>query len=316
MPYSPIRKARVLLSDPAGTMPGSGSADLQALLDRGSREIARRGLLYQAREVIALTANVRVYTLRADHVQTYTFLRERFSASVRLLSQDAHVWWATVSTTGALTLTDAAAPAGHILLTTPDRSWLEMLSPDATRWFVSPSPLGTWLVSTVQPVTGTGTTSTVQFRDHWGTPWYPAVSNVGALSTSQTGTATLSATALNDHALQRVEPEAITRIDPRNATGAPERYAIAGKLLYVHPTPDVAYQLDHKYFSDLVAWQPPAVQYLPVLYATAMGLLHQRRPDASLLLREQMLAPVLAALETNLSPSQRDSLTSYRMPSR
>ena len=315
MPYSPIRKTRVLLSDPAGTMRGSGSADLQGLLDRGSREVARLGLLYQARESIALTANILVYTLRSDHIQTFSVFRERFSASVRLLSQDGHIWWATVSTTGVLTLTDTAAPAGHILLSTPNAYWLEILSTDATRWYVYPSPVGMWLVSTVQPVTGPGTTSTVQFRDIWASPWYPAVSNIGGLSASQTGTATLSATALNDHAMQRVEPEAITRIDSRVATGAPERYAIAGKLLYVHPTPDLAYQFDHKYFSDLGAWQPPAVQYLPVVYAAAMGLLGHQRVVASQMIREQLLTPTLTLMATNLSPSSRDSLNSYRMPS-
>mgnify|MGYP001616194167 FL=1 len=315
MPYSPIRKARVLLADPSGTMPGSGSADLQALLDRGSREVARRGLLYQARESIALTANTRVYTLRSDHVQTFSMFRERFSASVRLLSQDAHVWWATVSTTGILTLTDAAAPAGHILLNTPNTYWLEILSPDATRWHVYPSPLGAWLVSTVQPATGPGTTSTLQFRDIWATPWYPAVSNVGGLSASQTGAATLSATALNDHAMHRVEPEAVTRIDPRTATGAPERYAITGKLLYVHPTPDAAYQLLHSYFSDAVSWQPSAAQYLPVVYATAMGLLLQHRSAPAQMLRDQILTTTLTLMAANLSPGSRDSLDSYRMPS-
>lgn len=316
MPYSPLRKVRVLLSDPSGIMPGSGSADLQALLDRGSREVARRGLLYQARESIALTANTRAYTLRSDHIQTFSMFRERFSASVRLLSQDGHVWWATVSTTGVLTLTDAAAPAGHILLNTPNTSWLEMLSPDATRWYVYPSPIGTWLVSTVQPATGPGTTSTVQLRDHWGSPWYPAVSNVGGLSVSQTGTATLSATALNDHAMQRVEPEAITRIDPRIATGPPERYAIAGKLLYLHPTPDASYQLLHLYFSDLVSWQPLAVQYLPVVYATAMGLQGHQRLAAAQVLREQILTSVMTVIATNLSPGSRDSVDQYRMPVR
>ena len=316
MPYSPLRKTRVLLGDPSGTLPGNGSADLQGLLDRGSREVARRGLLYQARESLALTASTRVYTLRSDHVATFSMFRERFSASVRLLSQDAHVWWATVSTTGVLTLTDAAAPAGHILLSTPNTYWLQILSSDATTWYVYPSPIGTWLVSTVQPTTGPGTTSTAQLRDHWGSPWYPVVSNVGGLSASQAGTATLSATALNDHAMQRVEPEAITRIDPRVATGAPERYAIAGKLLYLHPTPDLAYQLDHKYFSDLVAWQPPAVQYLPVVYAAAMGLLRRQRVAASQMLREQVLMPTLTLMATNLYPGSKDALDQYTMPAR
>jgi len=77
--------------------------------------------------------------------------------------------------------------------------------------------------------------------------------------------------------LTRVEPEAIRRIAPRTATGAPERYALAGKLLYLHPTPDVAYQLDHKYFVEDVNWQPTAAQYLPVLFATAMALHRQHR---------------------------------------
>ena len=315
MPYSPLRKCRVLSGDPAGTMPGSGTADLQGLLDRGSRDIARRGGFFQARESIALTAATRVYTLGADHVQTWALLRERFSASVRLLSQDGHVWWATALATGILTLTDVAAPAGHILLGTPDTSWLEILSPDATRWYVYPSPVGTWLVSDVAPATGPGTVLTVQLRDVWGTPWYPAVSDVGILSASLSGSATLLAPALSDHALQRVVPEAITRIDPRITTGPPERYAIAGKLLYLHPTPDEAYELAHLYFSDLVAWQPPAVQYLPVLYAAAMGLLAQQRAAAAQMIREQFLTPTLTLIASNLSPANRDSLESYRMPS-
>jgi len=296
-------------------MRGSGTADLQALLDRGSREVARRGLLYQARESIALTANTRVYTLRSDHVQTLTMFRERYSASVRVLSQDAHVWWLLVSTTGVLTLTDVA-PAGHILLSTPDSYWLEILSPDTTRWYVYPSVVGGMVSSDVQPAVGAGTTSTVQLRDEWGTPWYPAVSNVGGVSVSLTGTATLSAPALDDRAMQRIQPEAITRIDPRVTTGAPQSYAIAGKLLYLHPTPDVAYQLDHKYFSDLIDWQPPAVQYVPVLYAVAMGRIAQQRAMVSTLIREQMFMLLLHMMATNLSPASRDARDQYVMPAR
>ena len=312
MPYSLLQKMRLALGDPAGVMtPGTG--DLQALLDRGSREVARRGLLYQARQSLSVTTGVRVYTLPNDHIQTFTLFQGLYSVSVRLLSQDGHIWWLTVSETGILALTDTAAPAGHILSPQTETSWLELTSPDATRWYVYPSPVGTLLVSTTQPATGTGTTSTVQLRDPSATPWYLSVSDVGTLITSMSGSATLVETALDDRALQRVEVEAIERIDPRDETGPPRRYALAGKLLYLHPTPDLAYQLDHKYFSDLNAWQPAAAQFLPVLYATAMSLAPRQRLAASEMLREQWRT-VLTLLATNLAPSSRDAQDSWRMP--
>ena len=311
MPYSTLRKVRVLSGDPAGVF-APGNADLQDLLDRGSRDIARRGLLYQKRESIALTANTRVYTLSTDHFQTYTMFRERYSASVRLLSQDAHVWWLTVSPTGILSLIDAAAPAGHVLLPT-DAYWLRMASPDATLWFVYPSVTGVLLTSDVQPAVGTGNNLAIQLRDVFGTPWYLSVSNTGILSVSMSGSAVLTAPALNDHAMQRVEPESIQRIDPRTDTGIPERYALSAKLLYLHPTPDLAYQLIHMYFSDDGAMQPQSVQYLPVLFAAGMGLMRSSRLVAS----QQLLGMVrndIDVMAQNLWPGSRDGLNQYRMP--
>jgi len=311
MPYSNTLKTRILLGDVAGVL-GPSSSEVTGFLDRGTRDMARRGLLFQKRESIALTANTRVYTLSSDHVDTFTLFRERYAVSLRLLDQESHVWYLTVSETGILGFTDTA-PAGHLLLNASNIFWIQIASPDSTPWFIYPSVTGVLIASTVQP-TGAGTTQTVQLRDEWGTPWYPSVSNTGIVSASMTGTATLAAAALNDEVLKRIEPEAIQRTDARLTSGPPKFYAITGKLLWLKPTPDARYQLKHYFFADAGSLLVPhPARYLPVLFATAMGLQRSRRlgPAKQLL---AMYGMEMTAHAGSLWPGSRDGLSVYKLP--
>lgn len=311
MAYSSLRKLRVLLGDPGGTRLPSGT-ELNALLDRGRRDIARRGLAIQQRTTQNLTSGTRVYTLPTDHLQTFALLVERFATSVRLLSQDGYVWYLFVTPTGILGLTDVA-PAGNLLLNTSSTYWLTLASPDAFVWYLYPSPTGTILVSDTQPATGTGTLQTIQLRDIFGGPWYPVVSNTGDPGASQSGTATLSSAALEDRPLHRVQPEAITGIDPRLDTGRPQRYAVMGKILLLAPTPDAAYQLVHLYFADTVAGLPAAFQHLPLFFAAALAAEAQSQAGQELLGLER---ETLVAMSQNLWPGWRDGLDFSSMPPR
>lgn len=311
MGYSTLLKTRVLLGDPAGVL-GLGAQELTGLLDRGARDAARRGLLTQQFEVIETQSGVRTYELAAEHMDTFTLFRERYTASVRLLSQDGSVWYLWVEETGIVTLSDTP-PAGIVLRDTEDISWLEYQSPDTTTWYVFPSPMGTLVQSWTRPDVGTGLVGGVELRDRWGTPWYLAVNDLGMLIVSMRGTAATVAPDLQDHSMQRVEPEAIERLDAWAVSGPPERYALTSKLLWVHPTPNDRYQLLHFYFADLPTALPRAAGYLPVLFATATGLQRtQRTAPAQQLLG--MYATELTIHTQNLYPGSRDGMTVYTMP--
>lgn len=308
MAYSIENKAKRLLADPAGLF---NSGNIGASLDRGARDLGRRGFAIQKREIINLESGTRTYTLSNDHVQTFVIFREKYSASIRMKSQDGTVWYITVSTTGVPTASDTV-PAGNILLTASDVYWMEIPSPDLTTWYVYVTNLGLIKSSDTQPVVGTGTAQIVQMRDEWGTPWYFSVDNVGLWSTGLAGTASVAATALDDKALVRVEPEAITRVDPRATSGPPIEFAITGKILHVHPTPDDTYQLDHKYFSSDPDALPQAWQHQPIMYAVAQEIQRLGRLTAT----QQLLAmnrAELGMLAENLMPGGRDGLEFYKL---
>lgn len=311
MAYSPLLTTRVLLGDPAGVL-GPGAQELQGLLERGARDAARRGLLVQKTEVIDTVPGIRTYPLAVDHMDTFTLFRERYSVCVQLLSQDGYLWYLCVSDTGVLTLRDTP-PGGVVLLAAQDIYWLELDSPDMTLWYVFPSPMGEMVAALARPPQGPGLAGGVELRDPWGTAWYLRVQDVGVVTVSMTGTAATTAPALDDHSMQRVEPEAIQRIDAYAVSGAPERYALTGKLLWLHPTPDDTYQLLHFYFADDITLLPQAAGALPIYFAGAAGLQRtQRTVPAQQLL--QMLAAELTLHTQNLYPGSRDGLTVYTMP--
>ena len=222
---------------------------MTATLARAQRVLGQQHLALETRETLVLTAGNRFVSLPTQHVQTYALLRAApaLSASVRLRDNAGVTWWLTVSAAGVLDFT-TTTPTGAQLLTSSAISWLRITSPDATLWYVYPATLGTIETSTVQPA-GSGETNTIQLRDTTGTWWYLSVDNTGFVSASTSGSAVIAAAAITLHPLQRMEAEARQRLDNRAATGPPRHYAIEGKTLWVDPTPDATYEVEHLYFS-------------------------------------------------------------------
>ncbi len=245
MPSTLSSQIALLLGDVRGHTWSAGRRE--ATLARMQRLLAQTQYAIQQRETLVCASGERFVTLPVDHVQTFALTRAVFTVSVRLLDPLSHAWWLTVTPGGALGLSDVA-PVGAVLLTTTGVFWLRLTTPDATLVYLSPSALGELLVSTVQP-TGAGSTATLQLRDSTGTPWYLSVTNGGEVQVSTTGTATLSAAALELAPLQRMDPEARQRADPRQATGPPRYFALEGKRLELDPTPDAVYELEHLYYS-------------------------------------------------------------------
>lgn len=300
------------MGDPHGIR-SLGKTALEALLDRGRRDLGLRGLACQKRATMNLSANVDLYTLPGDHVQTFAFLVAQFSTAVRLLSQDGYAWWLTVSPTGDLGFTDVQ-PAGNLLLNGSSVYWLQITSSDAHVWYLYPSPTGDMIVSDVQPATGPGTTQTVQLRDITGVAWYPGVSVTGDAFASMSGSATQVAPALDDRPLQLVVPEAIDHIDPpRTTTGRPRRYTIMGKILRLEPVPDVAWQLVHYYWADDVGALPDAWKHLPLLMAASMTGTMERGEGLQML---GMYNELMTAFTENWNAGVRDGLDMAHTPAR
>lgn len=311
MAYTITQKTRIALHDPSSAFP-PGPTELTSLLDRGMREGAARGILFQARESVSMTVGTNRYTLSADHLQTFAILADRFSVSVRLVAQAGTAYWLQVSTAGALSFA-SSQPNGHTLLV-HNTYWLEVYSANGTKWYVYPSALGAVTSSSSQPASGTGTASIAQLRDTNGDPWYIAVSNAGVVTATRSGSGSLMGPPVEAQAMQRIEPEAFLRMASRETTGKPQRYAIAGKTLYVHPTPDELYQLEHLYFSDSSTWQPTIAQYLPVGYAVAQSIRRRRMPAADTLLGRWESR--VAMMSISLAPTSRDGMDMYNTPPR
>ena len=265
MAHTLAQQMALLLGDLRGHMWSPSRRD--ATRARIQRTLAQDAYAIQQRQTLTCASGQRFVTLPVDHVQTFALTRGTFSVGLRLLDQANGVWWLVVSPSGVLSFTNVA-PGGAVLLATPNRYWLRLTSPDATPWYLAPSELGVPLMDTVQP-TGAGSTSTVQLRDSTGTPWYLSVTNLGELQGSNTGSATLTATALDLHPLQRMDPEARQRSDPRQATGPPRYFGIEGKLLELDPTPDATYELEHLYYSSEVSLIDSAWDTVSVLGAVA-----------------------------------------------
>ena len=265
MAHTLAQQMALLLGDLRGHMWSPSRRD--ATRARIQRTLAQDAYAIQQRQTLTCASGQRFVTLPVDHVQTFALTRALFSGSVRVLDPTSHVWWLTVSPVGALEFTDVAPP-GAILLGATNIFWLRMTTPDATLLYVSPSVLGEPLVSTVQP-TGAGSTATIQLRDSTGTPWYPQVTNLGALHASTSGTATLSAAALALTPLQRMDPDARQRADPRQSDGPPRYFGIEGKQLELDPTPDATYELEHLYYSSEVSLIDSVWDTVSVLGAVA-----------------------------------------------
>lgn len=309
MPYTTLNKLRILLGDPAGVWL-SGGAELEAHLDRGRRDLGRRGLANQQRQALTATSGSATVTLPSDHVQTFAVMRAVFQVCLRLLDQNAVVWWFCVDAAGQASFSDTQ-PAGSLALFPNDVYWVQLTSADSTVWYVYPHITGELLTDNAQPGVGTGTTQIPQVRDPLGIPWTLGITNAGELTLSNAGSPTVAGDVLDPQPLHRIEPEAIPRADPRSTSGVPEFYALLGKTLLLHPTPDQAYQLVHYYFSDLSGTLPDAWQYVPVPFALSLELHKQgRRAAAGQVL--QMYRAELEVLGLNLHPGQRDGTDLYR----
>ena len=293
-----------------------GTATVDATLRRRQRLLGQQHLALETRETLVAPSGASSLSLPADHVQTFALLRgvPALSVAARVVDSGSVTWWLTVSAAGVLALM-TATPTGAQLLISSTINWLRLPSPNATLWYVYPSTLGIIEISTAQPV-GSGQTNAIQLRDTTGTPWYLSVSNLGELSTTMTGSATVTATALTLVPLQRMEAEARQRLDNRAATGPPRHYAIEGKRLWVDPTPDATYELEHLYFSTDTTRLRRPWETVSVLDTVAALMARKPRGGSIAAQLQGMRDQEVSILESIYVPGPRDARASLASVSR
>ena len=302
---------RFLLGRQSSRLWLSGAA-LSTFLTRGERDVALQALAFQRRETIRLVSGDDSYTLATDYVTSWAMHRGLFAAGLRLYDTSAVAWYLVVSAAGDASFTATAPP---VVLGTGTPTSLRLTDELATLRYISPSTSGAILIATTPPA-GTVLTSAVELRDGYGTPWYPTVTSAPLLVPAHTGTATLSAAAVEPKALVYVDPRAFEHLDPRDASAAPVYYTVyPSKQLRVYPVPNATYDIVHYYFGDGLTNcdVPKQFEQESIWLAVRLAML-RRGQQSGVLAAGQMARMGLQRLGPRYLP-RFDSLDAYVMPS-
>lgn len=323
MTFDPLFDLRRLLGD--FTRLEFDDAQLRRLLMQGATDAARRGLLVQEQEVLDLQVGVIEYPLHPRWVQTFAILHEEVQSYLAMKDQASVTWYLWVSDQGSL-VWSSTRPAGADLTPATIPYWFQWTTPDTSIRYLYPSLLGSTLVSDTQPPIGTGMTLTLELQARLRGRWLSSISNEesNVLTAFAPGTPGLRLSPQDAHTMTLIIAEAFGRfgrIAPDIPPGPPQAVTVWKGRMWVTPTPDAQYQLDHKFFAiplaadqpEQVFQVPEAFRRLPSWRAFPLALREQGKLEASLAVLK-MFEQLLGTLAVVYRASARDSRDEVALP--